>query len=198
MSFLRSTMKNVPILVHVTDVTGEETAIDERLGGLLRPVPVTAHDVGSLDADLAGFAHGDTRCGIVERHHIDIDAGQRNPHDPGLPGSTIGCVAAAGDVSVMPIPLRNRLPVSASKRCSTSSRQGGAAGAAITNEDRSRFSMPALQSAIHMVGTPFEVGRALDFDIAERLLNVEFRAQEYFIAIRQMPQHDRGHRKNVK
>src|SRR5699024_7245178 len=48
----------VAVLVEGSDVAGVEPSVDDRLGGLLGPVEIAAHDGGAGDEDLAGFAGG--------------------------------------------------------------------------------------------------------------------------------------------
>ena len=57
----------VAVVVGVDDVAGAVPAVDQRLGGLVRAVPVAEHDVRAADPQLAVA-------------HVDLDAGHRDAH----------------------------------------------------------------------------------------------------------------------
>ena len=59
MSFLRSTIVEVAVLVGAAEVAAVEPPADERLLVGLGAAPVAAHHLVALDDDLAHLAHGD-------------------------------------------------------------------------------------------------------------------------------------------
>src|SRR6478736_7932299 len=68
----------VAVVVEPADVAGVQPSAAQRLGRLLPPAEVAAHDVRAADDHLAGLPGRQQRVGPV--HHTDVDAGQRPAH----------------------------------------------------------------------------------------------------------------------
>jgi hypothetical protein len=96
----------VAVLVEAPDVARVQPAVDERFGGLLRPVEVAAHHVGALDHNFAGLSLGDRLAGRVDQP--DRLTGQRKPHRARLAwaGQRIG--GADARALGRPVPLADR------------------------------------------------------------------------------------------
>ena len=59
------------LLVHAADVSGLQPAVvGKYLGSRSRPLPVSAHDLGTADADLADFAYGQGVAVVIADFHI--------------------------------------------------------------------------------------------------------------------------------
>ncbi len=78
----------VAVGLAVSDVPGEQPAIADRLGGLLRFVPVTEHDITAADANFTDFAIGEDGAGIVL--DADLDVGDCDADGASLPGTADG------------------------------------------------------------------------------------------------------------
>ena len=74
MSFFRSSMYTKPCGVHAADVAGAQPIAEHHLLGLIRPIPVAAHDLRPEHADLADAVHRQFLAGIV----ADRDIGRGN------------------------------------------------------------------------------------------------------------------------
>ena len=191
--------KQKTVLVHVANIAGQPEAVDETLGGLLRPVPIAGHDIRPFDADLAGLADRKHAARIVERDDLDHDAGQRNTGGAALAGprNRLCCSggrrlrhadAGAQDLSGQLLPAVGDLH-----------RQGCAAGAAAHQGGQIAFLNIGMAAKRHPHGRhAVEMRGTANFNVVQCGLDIEFLAQQHFIAVRQMPQHHGRKRKNMK
>src|SRR6478735_4758230 len=67
--------EHVSVFVHVPDVAGsKETVLGHGLLRCICPLPISLHDVGTSDANLAFFAQAHVTRGIVDVSKLDGDA----------------------------------------------------------------------------------------------------------------------------
>ena len=96
------------VFVHVTAVAGVHPAIDHGAGGLLRPLPITHHDIVAAHDDLTDGAEGNRLVVGIDDAHLAAEryAGRRTRWRPlarPSPMCSFQCSRVAiGDNSVMP------------------------------------------------------------------------------------------------
>ncbi len=74
--------RQIPVLVEPADVTGVQPAAAQYLGRLARPAEVPAHHVRPAHDHLTGLAGRQQL--VLAVHDPDVNAGQWQPHGPGL------------------------------------------------------------------------------------------------------------------
>src|SRR5258707_8694760 len=77
--------EDISVVVHVSDVAGsKKTVLGHRLIGCICALPISLHDVGAADANLAFFTEAHVARGIIDVSKLDGMPGIGIPHEPGF------------------------------------------------------------------------------------------------------------------